>query len=254
MIFLPTFRKIIRSFLPISFIAFALLQGAKAVEQPKTLFRVCRGDVDFLPFVNHQGTGRWQKLIMKAAATLPIEVTIHEVPRGRCVLEVQNHSNSDGFFGEPREEIKSTVSFPVNSKNELDKNFIIDRLSYYVVVTKDSKVTWDGKNLSYQNGEIFGVHRGRYIMEHLDNKNIPYDTSDIEKNFEKLKLKKIAGLIIDIQQYNELKKKYPNYDNKILPTQFASFDVYLGVSTPYYRKNKALIDQLWHNMKMQRKP
>lgn len=253
--FFSKILKIIRIISLITFMAVYALRGTAIAQNPKTLLRVCRGNTDFLPYMSLKGDGKWQLLIRNAIAHLPIEVVIHQVPRGRCVVEVQNNSQSDAFFGVPSPELRPTVSFPVNSQNEIDKSFIIDSLSYYVVVHKNSDVNWDGQKFSNLQNLALGVQRGRkYITDVLDEKNIPYDTAFIEQNFDKLKTKRIAGIIIESQQYEELKKKHPDYDFKVLPTVFLITDIYLGVSTPYYKKNKALVDQLWHNMKTLRKP
>jgi hypothetical protein len=250
----PFFLKIIRTSSLISLIALASLQHVKANVQTKVLFRVCKGNTDFLPYMNMQGTGKWQQLIAKASASLPIEVAIHEVPRGRCVVEVQNNTLSDGYFAEPSSDTKTSISFPMTSKNELDKSYVIDRLAYFIVVNKDSNLKWNGKNFDDLKNKLFGVQRGRkFITDILDQKNIPYDISIIEHNFEKLKMNRVSGVIIELPQYDALRKKHPEYDFKVLPTQIATFDIYLGVATPFYKKNKKLIDKLWLNMKLQRK-
>lgn len=243
-----------RVYLLVSFISLMLIsnfQNVKAAEQSNTLFRLCRGNTDFLPFMNLKGTGRWQLLLKKAAANLPIEIVTHSIPRSRCVIEVMNNDLSDGFFTEPTTDLLSSVSFPTNSKNEIDNNYLIEKVQYVVVTNSNSSLTWDGSRFTDLKNKVIGVQRGRkYVTDILDKMKVPYDVSLIEQNLDKLKRNRIAAVILEIQQYEELKKQHPHYDFKIFPIQFHSFDIYLGVATPYYLKNKELVQKLWHNLKV----
>ncbi|MDD4973643.1 MAG: hypothetical protein PHY93_04795 [Bacteriovorax sp.] len=213
----------------------------------KIPFRVCKIDKDFIPFINMKGTGIWQKKIKKAIKVLPLELQFHDAPRRRCFLEAEQNSATDAVVIGYR---VNYLSYPMKNATETDRDAGLGVVSLVVVVHKDSKIKWNGERFENLGDEIVGSQLGYLVNEKLDSMGVHNEeVPTAEKNIEKINKGRIEVAIMAREDFLLLKKKNHLKNVVALPIPFQENDVYLGVSTPYYQKNKKYVDAIWANLK-----
>lgn len=216
----------------------------------KVPLRICKIDSDFNPFTNLKGTGIWQKKLKKAVQDLPVDLKFHEAPRKRCLFEAKQNLVTDAIVVGVTEKTKTYLSFPMKSADEIDRDAVLGVVHLIVVVRKDSKVKWDGKKFKNLGKGIIGIQHGFQVEERLDSMGVKKEEiPTVEKNFEKIAMGRIAGAIVIKEQFALFKNKN-RFSNIIeLPIPFQKSDMYLGVSTPFYQKNKKIVEAVWANLK-----
>jgi ABC-type amino acid transport substrate-binding protein len=146
------------------------------------------------------------------------------------------------------------TSYPASIAVPRDKNGNVDNEramhnTLIVLVRARDKLPASTQPMEYFKGKVLGVSQGLTSTARLREAGLTIDDGgrDLDRNIEKLRLGRVAGVVVSTVLPAHLKLTLDRYKGAIvqLPLPLLSTRVWLAFNDTYYRAHRPQVDALW---------
>jgi len=222
-----------------------IIQSTSALD-----LKVCYESAGYYPYLTNansdENPGILLEIILAAAKKTELNLVLYRSSWKRCQTDLKR-GHADGIFAAIWSlEREGWASFPKNKKSEVDDRRYLWKSIYKVHVSKDSKLTWNGKQFSQKDVKV-AAPRGYIAYQMLEDLNVLPEV--IYKASQGLKLvgkKRLDGYVIEEQigknliRKNGLTKQVVSIENNFFEALW-----YLPLSKSFYKKNPKVAEKFF---------
>ena len=195
-----------------------------------------------------QGVGVFQQRVMDAAANLPLQIDPYVAPRMRCMMETQR-GVADALIGVFTPERRDWLVYPMrNGRPNADLS--VGSIQVRVYRRVGASVDWDGQSFSGLEGQALGLKYGSSYGAGLAQLGVALDDRAIsnEQLITKLLRGRVAAILLTDEAQADVAKIAPGQIEAV-PRIYSSMLLYLVFTKDFERRNPAVVQQLWSNLR-----
>jgi len=226
-------------------------------EAKKIDFTVCQDEKTFPPFhyseTHIKKTGKYGIVKTKlnaASKDLDLKVKYIKLPWKRCAVLFRNGKADALMAAIWSKNRKDWGVFPKDKKGNIDASKKILTASYSIFTHRDSKVSWDGKQVHNLTNGLFSP-KGYVVTKILKDLGVLHRyTSDPTQIINVVARKRVDGFVSTNRVANYfIKKKNLEGVIKKLDNPILVDDWHIPVSHAFYKKHPKLVQAFWDNLK-----
>ncbi|OHD19564.1 MAG: hypothetical protein A2086_14445 [Spirochaetes bacterium GWD1_27_9] len=236
-------------FLIIEILLFSFLLNAETVN----LIFVYEDKQSFPDFIGNGDNINWDKpgvaveCMKLLEKKLDIKITFKRFPWKRCLEVMLKDGKSDGVFTASYKKEREEFGVYPKKNGLIDESRKYNKTNYCFYKLKESKITWDGKEIKNLSKKI-GAPLGYSIVDDLKGMGYTVETSSSTAN----NLKELSVGILDLvaaweTEGDYLIEKSPEFNKNIekLNPPIISKNYYLMLSHQFVNKNPQLAEKIW---------
>ncbi|OHD19565.1 MAG: hypothetical protein A2086_14450 [Spirochaetes bacterium GWD1_27_9] len=236
-------------FLIIDILLFSFLLNAETtnlvfVYEDKQAFPVILGNGQNIDWDKPGASVECIKLLEKK---LDIKITFKRFPWKRCLEIMLKSGEADGAFNASYKKEREDFGVYPKKNGLIDESRKFNRISYCFYKLKESKITWDGKEIKNLSKKI-GAPLGYSIVDDLKGMGYTVETSSSTANTLKELFVGILDLVAALETEGDyLIEKSPEFNKSIekLNPPIVSKNYYLMLSHQFVNKNPQLAEKIW---------
>lgn len=140
------------------------------------------------------------------------------------------------------------IAVPRDKRGEPDYSRALGN-QLVVLVRASDKMPASANPMSYFQGKMLGVPLGSAYIPRLREQGLTIDDGarDIERNIEKLKLRRLAGVVVSAVKPGHVENILKRYKGEIvqLPQPLVSTRLWLAFNQKYYETHREQVEALW---------
>jgi polar amino acid transport system substrate-binding protein len=234
-----------------------ILIFTKVANASSTQVRLCYEDVIVYPWITGDQNGLALTQLKIVQKSLNLKFDFVRLPWKRCQMQARA-GLVDGLIAASYNKGRTQWgTYPMDKKNQVDREYRTHIDSFYIYVRKDSHISWDGVNFQNLKDSLVGTQLGYSVGDDLRDQghkiNSSFTTSyDLLKALDNNMIK-----VAVLQKYAAIKtlKENPILGKKIekIEIPFKVADQYVMFNTIFFKNNSELCHKIWRALALSRK-
>ncbi|WP_108648890.1 substrate-binding periplasmic protein [Dongshaea marina] len=224
-----------------------------------TRVRLAYSDLESFPYQMGTGSevadppGLSIDVIRAATKGLEVQLELKRFPNKRVLRLLESNLIDGAFIFSYNDERAHYAVYPMR-RGIPDQRLRVATISYYLYVSSQSSLVWDGEVLESLSGKI-GANSGHAIIPLLERLGADVQvTKTLEQNFNKLAIGRLAAVAAQpLTADRYLKENYIEDIRKLYPP-LRTRDYFLIFSRSFAKRQPELVKALWENIGRVREP